>query len=221
MPTTRSIYRASQAATQEDVASTSSSNAPLGDKDQVLARLQSLLKAKAPEGLPLLQQLLDLLRQDPREIVEAEKRTRSIVIAGVAEAEPRCSPIERQTHTEEATVKILSALGVEARPTEVYRMGLFTEGKKRLIKCVLPSERFFIQALRNAPTLRSITGFDQIYVRKSMTRAEREQDRALRERAREINLREHNGSKVYVVYRNQVVKRSDIPTIKANLSKNH
>ncbi|EYC36126.1 hypothetical protein Y032_0930g3090 [Ancylostoma ceylanicum] len=119
------------------------------------------------------------------------------------------------------TSKVLCALGVEARPTEIYRMGDYSEGKVRLIKCVSPSERFFHKALRNAPTLRNLRGFDRIYIRRSMTREEREKDKDLRRQAHELNAKGLNGNKIYVVYRNQIVKVSDIPKIKATTSKNH
>ncbi|EYC27738.1 hypothetical protein Y032_0008g154 [Ancylostoma ceylanicum] len=111
------------------------SNAPVpvhqeSDKDQVILALQSILANKAPEALPLLNQLIQLFRPNPREIIESEKRARSIVIAGIAEAEGE--PIDRLAHTEAETCKVLSALGVEARPTEIYRMGDYTEGRARV-----------------------------------------------------------------------------------------
>ncbi|KIH47261.1 hypothetical protein ANCDUO_22682 [Ancylostoma duodenale] len=182
---------------------------------------ESILADKAPEALPLLDQLIQLLKPDPKVIIESEKRARSLVIAGITEAEGISDPLQRLAHTEAETCKVLSALGVEARPTEVHRMGDFNEGKARLIKCVLPSESFSRKALRNAPTLRHMHGFDHVYVRRSLTREEREKEKELRRQARELNMKEHNGSKVYVVYREQIVKVSDIPKIKASGSKNN
>ncbi|EYB88700.1 hypothetical protein Y032_0242g3402 [Ancylostoma ceylanicum] len=181
------------------------------DEEEVLFRLQSILADKALEALPLLNQLMQLLRPNPQEVVESEKRARSLVIAGVAEAEGDLEPFERLAHTEAATCKVLSALGVEARPTEIYRMGDLTEGKTRLIKCVLPSTKFLYKALRNAPTLRSLSGFDRIYIMRSMTRKEREKEKELRRQAHELNTTQHNGKKVYAVYRSQIAKAADIP----------
>ncbi|EYC16424.1 hypothetical protein Y032_0033g2651 [Ancylostoma ceylanicum] len=190
------------------------------EKEQVISQLQAILEVKAPEALPLLNQLLQLSRIDPREIVETEKRSRSIVISGVAEAEGDLSPSERLAHTEAAVNNVLDVLGVEARPSEVYRMGALTEGKPRLIKCVLPSAQFYSVALRNARSLRSISGFDHIFVRRSMTREEREKDRDLRRQVRELNDKDHHGNRVFVVYRNQIVKASEIPKLKHSASKN-
>ncbi|KIH65490.1 hypothetical protein ANCDUO_04191 [Ancylostoma duodenale] len=172
---------------------------PESAKEEVTLRLRSILNDKAPEALPLLDQLLDMLRLDPCEIIESEKRARSIVIAGVAEAEGELVPVDRQAHTEAMTCRVLNALGVEARPTEIYRMGDYSEGEVRLIKCVLPSERFFHKALRNAPTLRNLRGFDRIFIRRSMTREEREREKDLRRQAHELNAKDHNGAKIYVV----------------------
>ncbi|EYC39262.1 hypothetical protein Y032_0665g1322 [Ancylostoma ceylanicum] len=225
MPATRkgtSTARTSKGHSQPTASSiaTTGIQGPGSEKEEVIRKLQEILNDKAPEALPLLNQLLQLLKPNPQEIVEEEKRARSIVIAGIPEAEGDLEPVERVSHTEAMTYKVLNALGVEARPTEVYRMGDVAKGKTRLIKCVLPSERFLLKALRNAPALRNLTGFDHVYIRRSMTREEREKDRELRRQAHDLNINEHNGSKVYVVYRSQVVKVSDIPKIKASVAKN-
>ncbi|KIH65668.1 hypothetical protein ANCDUO_04009 [Ancylostoma duodenale] len=67
---------------------------------------QSVLVDKAPEALPLLNQLIQLLRPNPQEIIESEKRARSLVIAGIAEADGDLEPFERLAHTETATCKV-------------------------------------------------------------------------------------------------------------------
>ncbi|EYC13163.1 hypothetical protein Y032_0044g1007 [Ancylostoma ceylanicum] len=125
------------------------------DKDQVILSLQSILANKAAEALPLLNHLIQLLRLNPREIIESEKGASSIVIAGIAEAEGE--PIERLAHTEAETCKVSSALGVEARPTEIYRMGDYTEGRARLIKCV------FGKVLSPSATECSYTTYTQLF----------------------------------------------------------
>ncbi|KIH54541.1 hypothetical protein ANCDUO_15313 [Ancylostoma duodenale] len=188
---TASNARTSKTDSQPTIQPTANTFATGPDKNEVIERLQSILAHKAPEALPLLDQLIQLLKPDPRELIESEKRTKSIVIAGIAEPEGVSDPFQRLAHTKAETCKVLSALGVEARPTEVYRMGDFTEGKARLIKCVLPSESFFRKALRNAPTLRHIHGFDHIYVRRSFTREQREKEKELRRQARKLNTTKH------------------------------
>ncbi|KIH53930.1 hypothetical protein ANCDUO_15928 [Ancylostoma duodenale] len=98
-------------------------------------------------------------------------------------------------------------------------MGDVATGKTRLIKCVLPSERFLFKALRNAPDLQNLAGFDRVYIRRSMTRDEREMEKELRRQAHYLNLNQHNGSRVYVVYRSQLVRAADIAKMKASVAK--
>ncbi|VDO86654.1 unnamed protein product [Heligmosomoides polygyrus] len=156
------------------------------DCEAVLSQLQSILEEKAPEALPILDRLLHLLTPNPSEIVEADKRARSIVIYGVAECDQDMASTCRQESTENSVAAILNALDLEVRPTEVYR---------------------------NARLLRNIPEFSNVYIRKSMTLNERLKDKELRARARELNGSSPNGERIYVVYKEQVVKKSDIPSM--------
>lgn len=74
--------------------------------------------------------------------------------------------------------------------------------------------KFFLKALRNAPSLRKLSGLDHLYIRRSMTREERENDKEPRKLTHDLNVKEYNGKKVHVVHRNEVVKASEIPKIK-------
>ncbi|KIH57287.1 hypothetical protein ANCDUO_12522 [Ancylostoma duodenale] len=116
--------------------------------ESVVSQLQALLAEKAPEGLPLLDQLLKILKPDPRELVEAEKRSRSIVLSGVPEAVSGTPAVERQEHTERAVMDILGVLEIETHPVEVYRMRKIVEGTPRLIICVLSASRAYFEALK-------------------------------------------------------------------------
>ncbi|KAK5972288.1 hypothetical protein GCK32_013556 [Trichostrongylus colubriformis] len=77
------------------------------DCSALLSELHSVLQQKAPEALPLLEKLVSSLILDPTEIVEAEKRSRSVIIAGVPEKWEDSSPSQRQAATEEANAKEL------------------------------------------------------------------------------------------------------------------
>ncbi|KAK6028366.1 endonuclease/exonuclease/phosphatase family protein [Ostertagia ostertagi] len=112
------------------------------------------------------------------------------------------------------------ALDVEARPAEVYRLSRREEGKCRLIKCVFSSRKFFFDALKNAKLLKNSEIFKNVFIRRSMTPAELEKGKQLRARANELNQSVQGGEKVYVVFRQQVVKRSDIPSILRQSPKN-
>lgn len=68
--------------------------------------------------------------------------------------------------------------------------------------------------------LRALPNCKGVFVRNSMTLEERNRDRDLRKAARDMNLKEGNGQRIYVVNRNEVVKASDIPQRRNALSKN-
>ncbi|VDP40145.1 unnamed protein product [Heligmosomoides polygyrus] len=155
------------------------------------AGADSILEEKAPEALPILDRLLHLLTPNPSEIVEADKRARSIVIYGVAECDQDMASTCRQESTENSVAAILNALDLEVRPTEVYGLGRKMPGKNLLIK--------------------NIPEFSNVYIRKSMTLNERLKDKELRARARELNGSSPNGERIYVVYKEHSGKKSDIP----------
>ncbi|EYB91019.1 hypothetical protein Y032_0211g2193 [Ancylostoma ceylanicum] len=137
---------------------------------------------------------------------------------GVPEAENAVAS-QRQAHTENAVLSILDNLDIETRPVEISRLGSINSNSPRLIKCIFSSKRYYLEALRKARLLQGIPDCSEIYIRRSMTRAERENDKALRQKAREMNKKEFNGNKVYVVYRDSIVKASEIPKIKESLQK--
>ncbi|KHJ79337.1 hypothetical protein OESDEN_21018 [Oesophagostomum dentatum] len=141
--------------------------------EQLLGKLIAILRDKAPEAIPILNDLLNVLRPSPKDIVEQEKRSRSIVIAGLEEAASGTPAFERQLHTEGAVQDILNVLEVESRPVEIYRMGKPGDNNFRLVKVVFSSQRPFFEVLKKARNLRQIDRFRNVYVRRSMTKAER------------------------------------------------
>ncbi|WKY13700.1 hypothetical protein Q1695_004492 [Nippostrongylus brasiliensis] len=193
---------------------TSSSHILDGDCTRLLRQIQNILVDKAPEALPLLEQLVSKLPSLLASSVDTDKRLRSVVFYGVPEAKKSLPPSVWQAHTEKFISDVLDTLEVEARPVELFRMGVMQEGKPRLVKCVFASRRFQVETLSRSRRLRSCPLFQNIYVRRSMTRDERERERELRQRARELNEKEHGGSRVYVVYRGELMKVSDIPNFR-------
>ncbi|KAK6018620.1 hypothetical protein OSTOST_15787 [Ostertagia ostertagi] len=109
--------------------------APTLDEDArgLLNQINEILVTKAPEAIPLLQQFLSKLPSLSLEVVESEKRERSIVLLGVPEAEKGLPASRRQEHTEKYVSEILDFLDIEARPVEVFRMGKPSD-KPRLVK---------------------------------------------------------------------------------------
>uniref|UniRef100_A0A7I4YXJ8 Uncharacterized protein n=1 Tax=Haemonchus contortus TaxID=6289 RepID=A0A7I4YXJ8_HAECO len=182
-------------------------------------QINEILVTKAPEAIPLLQQFLSKLPSLSLEMIESEKRQRSIVLLGVPEAEKELPASRRQEHTEKYVPEILDFLDIEARPVEVFRMGRASD-RPRLVKCVFPARKILLDTLARAHKLRASSRFNNVEIRKSMTPEERSKDQELRKKAYERNRDEHNGNRVYVVYRGEIVKASDIPSIKKEGSKN-
>lgn len=161
--------------------------------DPVIERMALALQAKIPQVIS--------------DGIEENRRQRSIIMAGIAEAPSELSPSSKQSDLEDKVTRVLDTLQVECRPESVFRLGSYSEDKIRLVKVVLPSRFHWQQAIANTRRLR-LSGYTNVFVRKSMTRNEREQDYRLRQRARELN--EGKSSKEWVVYRGELRRVSEL-----------
>ncbi|EYC04637.1 hypothetical protein Y032_0086g1901 [Ancylostoma ceylanicum] len=162
--------------------------------DPRIERLALALKTRLPQGVA--------------DAVEAEKRGRSIVISGI----PECGldqPLSvRQKDLEQKVVSILDTMKVDCVPEVTYRLGKFENSKPRLVKVVLPSKTHWTTALRNARLLRR-SEFSNVFVRMSMTKAERARDYDLRQQARERN--RGKAVREWFVYKGELKHMSDLP----------
>lgn len=183
------------------------------DFEAVLLQLQMFLRRRH-RRLCQFSIVFHLLTPNPSEIVEADKRARSIVVYGVAEWDQDMTSTCRQKSTGNSLATTLNALDLAVRPTEVYRLGRKTPDKNRLIKCVFLSRRFYFEVLKNARLLRNIPEFSNVYIWKSLTLNERLKDKVFRARAGELYGSGHNGERIYVVYNGQVVKSPTLQTRK-------
>ncbi|KHJ89753.1 hypothetical protein OESDEN_10414 [Oesophagostomum dentatum] len=163
------------------------------NKDPVVEKMLIALKTKIPEEV--------------YNAINAEKRGRSIVTSGISECTPDKPLRSRQKDLECKVVEVLDALNVDCLPEAVYRVGKYDEKRKRLIKVVLPSKTHFARALAKAHKLRGIT-LSNIYVRKSMTTAERAKDFGLRQEARQRN--QNEAIKEWVVYKDSLKHISEL-----------
>ncbi|EYB92492.1 hypothetical protein Y032_0193g1395 [Ancylostoma ceylanicum] len=145
-----------------------------------------LQKNTDPEIEKIALALKSKLPQEVADAVDSEKRERSIVICGLPECGMDRPLLERQKNLEEKVAGILDVLKVDCLPEVVFRMGTYNETRPRLVKVVLPSRSHWLKALANAHALRR-TDYRNVYVRKSMTAAERARDYELRQQARERN----------------------------------
>lgn len=82
-----------------------------------------LEKNRDPEIDRMVRVVLSRIPQELRDAVEADKRSRSLVISGLPEADPSLPPSEKQRDLESKVSEVLDAVDVECRPIEVYRMG--------------------------------------------------------------------------------------------------
>uniref|UniRef100_A0A914CY38 Transposase n=1 Tax=Acrobeloides nanus TaxID=290746 RepID=A0A914CY38_9BILA len=157
------------------------------EQQQVI--LNHLLATKAP-----------MLATDLATDAEEKERKRSIVISGLSEA---VSDTGRGKFKEDkAKVEaLLDELDVECGVVHVYRMGKPMENRSRLVKVVLPTSFYQSQCLKFAKNLKTVSGYDGIYIRPSMTKDQLQADYELRKKLREMN---KNGIK-HRIYRGEIV----------------
>jgi hypothetical protein len=140
------------------------------------------------------------------ESAEEKERKRSMVVIGVPEPENGDS-IERADKDSDSVVNMLRALNIQARPSQVYRMGrpkpANDNGKPnpRLIKVVMSSSFFQKQTLHALKTrrqqLKNVCGFARALVRPSLSPDELIEDRKLRERLKKLRA-ENPGQRLYI-----------------------
>uniref|UniRef100_A0A7I4XWK3 KH_dom_type_1 domain-containing protein n=1 Tax=Haemonchus contortus TaxID=6289 RepID=A0A7I4XWK3_HAECO len=145
----------------------------------VSAMIERNEELKDPVMGKYINALVSKLPQTIADAVEADKRDRSLVIFGIPESASDVSSSRRQKEVEDKVTEVLDVLGVECRPVEVYRMGRPGGSRPRLIKLVLPSKSHWASALSNSYRLRN-SGLSNVYIRKSLTREEREHEFRLR-----------------------------------------
>lgn len=164
-------------------------------------------KNKDPKISKMLQVLKVKIPGDITSAIEADKRGRSLVIAGLPQSAESVKPSLRQKELEEKVEGILDVLKVECRPVELYRMGKLDTARPRLVKLVLPSKAHWLTALSNARLLRS-SEFRDVFLRRSMTPEERRKEFELRQEARNRNSKAKR--KEWVVYRGVLTNVKDL-----------
>lgn len=169
-----------------------------------------ILEKTDPEIDRMVRVVLSRIPHELRDAVEADKRSRSLVISGLPEADPSLPPSEKQRDLESKVSEVLDVVDVECRPIEVYRMGTRSNSSPRLVKLVLPSKSHWITALANAHRLRR-EGFANVYIRKSMTLEERKREFELRQECRERN--RDLKTRAWVVYRGELRQVQDLPNV--------
>ena len=145
--------------------------------------------------------------------LENDKRERSVVISGLSEAGPNLTSSRRQLDLEGKVTKLLDVLDVECRPVTLHRIGKYDPSRNRLVMLELPTRFHWTMVLAKARSLKS-TAFFNVYIRKSMTIAERQTEFELRQQAREKN--KGRPQKEWVVYKGKLVRRTEIASKQGN-----
>jgi hypothetical protein len=114
---------------------------------------------------------------------EEHQRMRSIVFIGLPENNSS-TPSARQQADHITAVKLLDELGVEAAPSDCFRLGRFPNqagSGPRLLRISLPSPNFKWAALgqwkKKRNTIRAMPGLDRLLIRPSMSAAQRSDEK--------------------------------------------
>ncbi|KIH69415.1 hypothetical protein ANCDUO_00246 [Ancylostoma duodenale] len=134
------------------------------------------------------------------------------IVHGIPELPTDALPSERQADIEAKVLRILDALGVEATPWAVFRMGKMSEDRPHLTKVILPSRSHYYAVPGRARSLKEMCNYRHIFIRASLTEAERKKEYDLRQEVRNRNHSLCHGE--CVVYKGEVVKVLDIPSLR-------
>ncbi|KAL6731782.1 hypothetical protein Aduo_002611 [Ancylostoma duodenale] len=116
------------------------------------------------------------------EFLEEKERLRSVVISNIPESSDPYA-VNLGTYDGDCLRKIFNHLSIECSPLAYYRMGRPSPGRPRLMKVVFPSRYYRDKILRNAPRMKYFPA-PGVYIRPSLTRAERESLRNQRLKSR-------------------------------------
>lgn len=152
-----------------------------GKNDALTAVLSALLVIVEQQ-----QRLLDiLLTQSPNnkfteseDPAEQKERLRSIVVVGLPESSGK--PSERGDADHRKLRELFDELDVEAKVSNCYRMGQKSEGRNRLTKVVLATSAQQRTVMTAAKKLKNSAAFKGVFLRPSMTPAQRDEDAKLR-----------------------------------------
>uniref|UniRef100_A0A0N4W6U4 Uncharacterized protein n=1 Tax=Haemonchus placei TaxID=6290 RepID=A0A0N4W6U4_HAEPC len=150
--------------------------------------------------------LSEKIPMDFSDLLESDKRGRSIVISGLEDGQGGLQPSVRQRDLE--VFRVLDALDVECRPVEMYCMGEPKPKRPILVKVVLPSRLHWRRVIASARLLRE-AGLPNVFLRRSMTEDEKKREYELRQEARERN--KGSGSRDWVVHQGQLKRASELP----------
>ena len=142
---------------------------------------------------------------------EKDKRKLNLILHNIPESTNPSSDVRKQDNTDTAATIFNQHLGIPTSVTNATRLG--KKGtKSRILHATVSSERDKAIILRNCTKVRSITGADylkKLFITPDMTPMEREQNKALRSRLREMN---QEGNRYRIKNRQIVLREEQTPS---------
>lgn len=134
------------------------------------------------------------LQKSDDDPAEQKERARAIVTSGLPEATGK--PPERSSTDKHKLVSLFDELDVEAEVATTFRMGNKNDSRPRLTKVILANTKQQKAVIMAAKKLKSSAEFRGVFIRPSLTKAERDEDYVLRKECRE---RRMNGERVRIL----------------------
>ncbi|KAF8362760.1 hypothetical protein PRIPAC_89683 [Pristionchus pacificus] len=197
-------------------------SAAIPDPTNILRGIAKYLDALSPEDksspLALLlgtcaMQINDLMARSTMSIedaIEKEKRDRSVVVMGLTES-VAVKPSERVADDMAKVVSMLDLAEVEHSPATVFRMGVKTDTRPRLLKVVFHTRT--AQSMFLAKSRALSTQFPSVSIRPSLTKAEREAAYQLRQKKRALK----SEGKDVLIYAGSIIERGQLEAMKKQL----
>ena len=131
-----------------------------------------------------------VIKIEVNEVMEREKRKSNLVIFGIDETND-----EMATRAKVST--IVNALGLEDSKIKYFgRVGRLIAGARaRIVRVVCDDAEVKIKFLKAANRLKSMEGYENVYVALDLTKVQQLQDKSLREKLKEIRV-EHKEAKI-------------------------
>ena len=107
---------------------------------------------------------------------------------------------------------MLDVFDIEVRPLAVFRMGKKMADKQRLLKIEFASRSVVAKIMTRKKTMSKHDDFKRVYIRPSMSFEDRQKRKQLQNECNDKNKQNPSSdpSQQYVIYANQIIKRSEI-----------
>ena len=137
---------------------------------------------------------------------EYNKRS-TVILVGMREVD---AP-DADRHDKEAVESLLKTMQVDAKPQFVGRIGdgkRVADGKPRLLRVRMENPSLVFKILSGAKTLKNNVVYKAVFIRKSMSSQERQDDKEMRAQLKTI--RSDDPTSTFVIYRGQLWKKEEI-----------